>query len=191
MTSPSNILYLLDTSRYVNRIDLENMIKYVGNDVMMNSHNGTKIGIINYGSRAEVVSPITDDKSAAIKELKKIALIRGNQQLHFALKEANTFPNLRQERSTSRIVLFTFGEASSDGRQSTENLAENLKDQDIKIIIVAVGKNRKDENLESIASSKGSVIYINNSIQLPNTVPDLFKITQENLGMKIHFQYLV
>lgn len=167
------------------------MIKHVSNDVMINLHNGTKIGIINYGSRAEVVSPITDDKYTLIKELKKVELIRGNQQLHLALKEANSFPNLRQERTSSQIVLFTFGESSSDGQQSMENLAENLKDQDIKIIVVAVGENRKNENLENIASSKESVIYINNSIQLPSTVPDLFKIIQENLGRKIHFPYLV
>ena len=167
------------------------MIKHVSNDVMINLHNGTKIGIINYGSRAEVVSPITDDKYTLIKELKKVELIRGNQQLHLALKEANSFSNLRQERTSSQIVLFTFGESSSDGQQSMENLAENLKDQDIKIIVVAVGENRKNENLENIASSKESVIYINNSIQLPSTVPDLFKIIQENLGRKIHFPYLV
>ena len=167
------------------------MIKHVSNDVMMNLHNRTKIGIINYGSRAEVVSSITGDKNTLMKELKKVELIRGNQQLHLALKEANTFPNLRQERSSSQIVLFTFGERSSDGQQSTENVAQNLKDQDIKVIIVAVGENRKDENLENIASSKESVIYINNSIQLPSTVPDLFKIIQENLGRKICSPYLV
>ena len=122
LSNPSDIAYAIDTSSATDRNVLDVVSNFVANEI--NTHGSrSKIGLVSFGSKAKVLSPLTKDKVRLHDALIKMVPIGGERRIDVMLRliKDDIFPSslfyLNKDR-TRHLIMFITGKNSYTGDDS-------------------------------------------------------------------------
>ena len=172
MASPIDMVYIIDTSRSTSDKLIIQMKEYVEKE--LESHNkgspNLNVAIVNYGSYAVIVNPLTpiskfDRLNSSLSALTKVG---GERQIHKALRKAYT--DILRGTGTSRakhVVLFVAGQNGLTRVNELSLAAQSLRDSGADLTVVAIGNRIDDDDLDDIG---GNVIKLPNGDSLPDII---------------------
>lgn len=123
------------------------------------SHTGTRVGVISYSKRAEELLPLQSghDRSTVERHIDQAVQLDGPRNLKRAVSKAydvlvsQTYRGRQRDTSKQLLLLVLEGDAST---QDFEALSSQLRANEIKPIVVAVGVQHVRRFLPLVRNSK-------------------------------------
>ena len=139
----------------------------------------TRVGIVQYGERTEIKVKPKDGTSVLKLEdvASKLIRIGGVRRTDKALKLVNTDifgkPGEVRPEAEKVLILLTTGKSSDDGSGNLAKVARELRDQDVEIIVVRVGKDADPNETDAITGKKDGAIAVKDPNKLKEAVGQL------------------
>ena len=153
------------------------------------SSSATLIGAISYDNDARVEWRFVDviDAKSTVDKIDRLRRSRNGNNVLKALEIARDvlFSIMNGARRDAPKTLMVFIDKSDVKDQRLEDAAKQLKDKDVKVIVIAMGPDVNKKDVAGIASSPKDVISLPDPAKLTEDV--ISKAVAQSLPGKRHF----
>lgn len=173
----ADIAFAVDASRSVRINGFRRSKEFIENVLkgLSISQDGVHIGLIRFGTRSDVIFGFEDhftysSIAAAIKTMK---YTRGGTRTYLALSQARTSLFAGSSRQNIAKFLIVLTDGMSRNVELTAQEARALKNEDVHVVVVAVGRTVHRKELVSMASRQQDIIRVRSYASLGNIVKNI------------------
>ena len=189
-------MFALDGSRRVDETMFEKMKNLLKES--LKSYNisapETNVALVQFGGDAEIKLGLNEGTNIGMAEKSASDLMRvgGPRRMNKALRiiRNDIFRGLKRNDVQRIVVLFTTGKNSGDGTGELPSVARGLRSQGVEVIVVVIGKESDQKEIEAITGKKGNAINVGDVNKLPETIGVLEAKIREAGGKCCHVQLL-
>ncbi|XP_028411074.1 complement factor B-like isoform X2 [Dendronephthya gigantea] len=181
-----DLIFVLDTSSSIKEKNfeiargfVETLVNIFGVD---RRPDGTRIACVTYGTRADVqftfTSASVETKNDALKKIREIKYTRGGTATRLALEKVENviLPSSVRYNTTKAMFIVTDGESNVGG--SPKKAADRLKNENVEIYVIGIGKKVRHESLRALASKDENIFTI-------ESYKDLNKVKKKLVNMPL------
>lgn len=139
------------------------------------SSDGTRVGLVSYGARAEVVARFdgTVDKERALLEIARIRRPAPGEALSLAIEMTSAFIfdklyGARKDNPQTAVIL-----ANKDPDLKSRLAAERLMKKGVRLMALMVGTQGSTESMKDISSSENDILRVENDRSISSAAKDV------------------
>ncbi|CAG5125097.1 unnamed protein product, partial [Candidula unifasciata] len=166
-TYPKDVIVLIDTTTSVGPTNYKLLLSFIAEFIrhFQYGNSRTKVAALLYSDIVRQLFDLDDYESQedVINAILAAPYLGGNTMLNLAfdyVRENALFDTIRGGRSNAPDFVIVFIDGPSMNSALARAAAENLKNQDVTIIVVAIGNEVSVAELSSVASTPGDLLLV-------------------------------
>lgn len=183
MSTSSEIVYALDTSKSISADDIEKMKDFLMSEIKQHTPV-SRVALVNFGADATIESGLTSQEEDLFKAIENLKKIGGVRRIDLAIRRIrdDIFTRRLQNLPLRQIIVITSGANNLQNKDALVKVITEVKESDkVKVVVVGVGDNKNE--LDNISSDEGLTVQIDSFDKMPSIVDDIFSVISENAGM--------
>ena len=172
-------MFAIDTSDNVTLEMINKMKNFVREQLLLHniSSAGTRVSLLSYGYKEKVLIPLRDGitRPTVTAALNKVNKIGGERRLHLALKTIRndilSKEGAVRDKTGNLVIVLIAGANDPLGSAELGREGKALKDAGVKVAVIGIGQNVKDEDLKAVATDPSTISKVQSDDYLKEAVP--------------------